>query len=165
MTPTAPESWSIDETSRPDLRAVLAAAYGEIGVREEPPGSNRGPRVDVYTGGVAMRWCVAFVRWCYAQGWVAFPRTNGVSELVDWGAANGALVHRGRLLPGDVFAIERPRVAGGEEEHHAGLVVRDLGDGRACCIEGNHADGVAATIRSGAEFTAVVRIVPLAVPA
>ena len=36
-----------------------------FGVVEIPKGSNRGPRVDRYTGGRAEPWCGHFVAWCY----------------------------------------------------------------------------------------------------
>lgn len=160
MSLSIPAGWRLDEAALPELQQVLALARGELGQREDPPGSNRGPRVDLYTGARTMRWCVAFVRWCYEGAGLPFPRTYAVSQLVDWGAANSCLVRTSPLLPGDVFCIERPRRPGSDEEvHHAGLVVADLGDGRVCCIEGNHGDAVAATVRSFTEFTAVVRVV------
>ena len=61
------------------LRA-LAAATGEIGVQEEPPGSNDGPRIAQYraaTAGAAStpgRWCAYFVSWAAAQAGVAARR-------------------------------------------------------------------------------------------
>ena len=42
------------------------------------------------------------------------------------------------------------------------LVVADLGDGRAACIEGNAADAVRARVRPGSDFTCIVRVVPIA---
>ncbi|MFL6846138.1 MAG: CHAP domain-containing protein [Allosphingosinicella sp.] len=69
--------------------AVLALneAIGEIGVREVPPGSNGGPRVDQYLESVGVGsgrfWCMAFVYFCYREaarhGGLAnpFPRTAG----------------------------------------------------------------------------------------
>ena len=160
--PLIPDGWWIDEERRPELRDVLLAAYRELGQREDPPRSNRGPRIDVYTGLVGappsrpgFRWCVAFVRWCYTSSGFAFPRTWSVSELRDWAAANGHLVH-GDVLPGDLFIVER-RV-GGEEHHHTGLVVRARDTSRFDCIEGNHGDLVAATMRTSAEIDAFIRL-------
>ena len=59
----------------PLAAAALDAARGEIGVREVPPGSNRGPKVDVYLRAVGLdpaagcyAWCAAFVYWCFGKG-------------------------------------------------------------------------------------------------
>src|SRR3989344_960303 len=90
-----PAEWSADCGSRPELRQVILLACGELGAREAPPHSNRGPRVDLYTGGRALRWCIAFVRWCYTEAGLFFPRTFSVSDVADWGAANGHLVRSG----------------------------------------------------------------------
>ena len=53
------------------LEALRLAAL-EIGTAEVPPGSNRGPRVEVYQRGydgaeylVGQRWCARFARWCF----------------------------------------------------------------------------------------------------
>jgi len=54
------------------LRTLLTAA-GEIGVQEEPPGSNDGPRIAQYraaSAGAAASpgpWCAYFVSWAGAQ--------------------------------------------------------------------------------------------------
>ena len=170
MSAAIPAGWRFDESARPELHRVLMAACGELGAREDPPHSNRGPRVDVYThlvGAPASRpgfpWCVAFVRWVYESSGLPFPRTWSVSELVDWGVSNERTVRTSPLLPGDVFCIERPRRPGSDEEvHHAGLIVCDLGDGRFAAVEGNHGDAVAATVRRIADVTAVLRILPVA---
>ena len=63
---------------------ALRYAASQIGVREDPPGSNRGPKVDEYLRWAARAglldpmvltegrkgppWCVAFALWCIAQG-------------------------------------------------------------------------------------------------
>ena len=56
----------------PLLSEALAQAAGEIGVMEQPLGSNRGPRVDQYLSSVGLdptsghyAWCAAFVYWCF----------------------------------------------------------------------------------------------------
>lgn len=53
-------------------RTALIAAKGELGVIEQPKGSNRGPRVEIYQRGydgadylVGQRWCARFARWCF----------------------------------------------------------------------------------------------------
>jgi hypothetical protein len=55
-------------------RTALLLARNEVGVREMPPGSNRGPRVEQYQRGlyddgegylIGQRWCGRFARWCF----------------------------------------------------------------------------------------------------
>ncbi len=96
-----------------DLLALIAEK--ELGLREEPRGSNRGDflkkffeaddlKVAGQTDGYP--WCAAFVSWCIQQ-WLdklcegglriqgfAAPRTARAFELEKWGAENGCLVFR-----------------------------------------------------------------------
>jgi hypothetical protein len=80
---------------------VLAAAAGELGVQEEPPGSNDGPRIAQYraaSGAEATpgRWCAYFVSWSAAQA--GAPLGEGgqgygaVSQIHDWAQRSGRLV-------------------------------------------------------------------------
>ena len=55
-------------------KEMLRIASGEVGVREDPPGSNRGPKVDEYLKSVKLKpaggsyaWCAAFVYWCFRE--------------------------------------------------------------------------------------------------
>ena len=55
-------------------RLAVTIATGELGAAEVPPGSNRGPRVEVYQRGsdkaeylVGQRWCARFARWCFEE--------------------------------------------------------------------------------------------------
>ena len=59
----------------PLMQHVMAIAGGEVGVMEQPPGSNRGPQVDQYLttvglnpAGGSFAWCAAFVYWCFQEG-------------------------------------------------------------------------------------------------
>lgn len=49
----------------------MLAAVGQLGQREEPKGSNRGPMVNEYLRSVGLNpgyaWCQAFVHWCYGE--------------------------------------------------------------------------------------------------
>lgn len=92
-------------------RAALIAAHAELvaGVREEPPGTNRGPRVDVYLAGVAedapyllqakrdprgpggwagAPWCGRFAKWCVDR---AALNLGEASPLRGWGDLASAL--------------------------------------------------------------------------
>ena len=113
--------------------AALAVAIGETGVREVPPGSNRGPKVDAYLGSVGLGggypWCIAFVHWCFAEAARArglvnpFPATGGCAD--GWSrvkAASPARVvqaraHPALVRPGLVFVLDLGRGTG-----HAGFV-------------------------------------------
>lgn len=56
------------------LGSALLIAGNEVGVMEVPPGSNRGPKVDLYLASVGLKanagsfpWCAAFVYWCFRE--------------------------------------------------------------------------------------------------
>jgi hypothetical protein len=53
---------------------AIRIALAEVGVKEDPPGSNRGPRVDEYLRAAQLNpamgsypWCAAFVTWCVLE--------------------------------------------------------------------------------------------------
>lgn len=52
-------------------QALITVATSQIGVRENPLGSNRGPEVDKYNlaGGGSLRdpWCASFTAWCFIE--------------------------------------------------------------------------------------------------
>jgi hypothetical protein len=97
---------------RPSLAtSALALARSQVGVRESPAGSNRGPEVDAYLRTVGLNpaagsyaWCAAFVYWCFNEAARSagrpnpLPRTAGV--LAHWtrpaSAACGASHQAGR---------------------------------------------------------------------
>jgi hypothetical protein len=120
--------------------AVLEIASTQVGVMEEPPGSNRGPKVDEYLRSVGIDptegsfpWCAAFVYWCFQQGArklaVKNPaiRSGGVLEC--WNKAGSSGVPRissveaqnepALVKPGMVFVL-----SAGAGNGHTGLVER-----------------------------------------
>jgi lysozyme family protein len=134
------------------LRArVLQVAAEEVGVREVPLGSNRGPRVDEYLNAVGSGllgepWCMAFVYFCFAQAATALhvsnpaPQTAGVKR--SWQLAQSlpsanivpaakAKEDPSLVAPGMVFYIDT-----GSNTGHAGLVADVIG-GTLVTIEGN----------------------------
>jgi len=140
----------------PLLAATLAAAAGEVGVMETPPGSNRGERVDEYLRAVGLdpaggvyAWCAAFVYWCFGKGAAAtgranpLPRTAGALAL--WRGAGAAGARQISALeakatpslvgPGQVFVL-----ATGGGFGHVGLV-ESVASGVLTTIEGNTNDG------------------------
>jgi hypothetical protein len=130
----------------------VAAAEEQQHVREEPLGSNRGPRVDQYLrsagidpGTGSYPWCASFIVWCFDNAARQLglaspvPRTAGVHDM--WQKAGRAGFRRipydaaigdpSQVQPGHVFFIDT-----GEGHGHTGLVVgRDGNEFQT--IEGN----------------------------
>ena len=113
MNPTKPQSL---------LLTALQVAQSQIGVHEQPLGSNTGPEVNQYLASVGLKpgnsWCAAFVYWCYQQAaqslGMANPviRTGGVMD--HWNRAfKPAVPHR--LMAVDVRenpALVKPGMIG-----------------------------------------------------
>lgn len=141
---------------------ALHAAVGELkrGVKEIPSGSNRGPRIDVYTGLVGKPsgivgppWCAYFVSWCFAQAAPGSPfgRISGAQALAFWGRKFGCTVMNPvSCSAGDIFVIAR-----GEVHGHTGIV-EAYHKGKIWTIEGNSGNAVRRLQRSLADCLAVV---------
>jgi hypothetical protein len=142
------------QISRGLMAKVLEVAAGEIGVLENPPGSNRGERVEQYQRSVGIDrgepWCVAFIYFCFATAAKALSRGNPMqtagcrtgSVLELWNQARQAskvrVVLSERALddpalvkPGMIFVIST-----GGGHGHVGLVSNVIGN-RLETIEGN----------------------------
>ncbi len=151
--PAVPPAESAND---PLLRAALRVAAGEIGVMENPPGSNRGTKVDEYLRAVGIdptkgsfAWCAAFVYWSFARACAGLERENPVVRtagvLDHWAKAarkginripqSAALDNPALVRPGHIFVLG---VGGGAG--HTGLVER-VADGKLVTIEGNTNDG------------------------
>jgi hypothetical protein len=135
------------------LAATLAFAATQLDVREQPPGSNRGPQVEEYlrsTGNApGDPWCAAFVYFCFQRAARELRRTNPVVKtggvLDHWQRARArgvgtitaaeAHMHEGRVRPGQIFVIETGGGFG-----HTGLIEAVVA-GKLVTIEGNTNDG------------------------
>lgn len=134
----------------PMRQLVIDIAASQIGVVEQPHGSNRGPEVDVYirTTGLdpaagAFPWCVCFLYWVFDQAAKIkgkenpLPKTAGVISLWNLGRRTEAQVVRKSeanaqtVTPGMTFHLD---LGGGKG--HAGLVIEVNGN-RIVTIEGN----------------------------
>jgi hypothetical protein len=131
---------------------VIDIAASQIGVVEQPRGSNRGPEVDVYirTTGLnpaadSFPWCVCFLCWVFDQAAKIkgmenpLPKTAGVISLWNLGRRTEAEVVRKSevtaqaLKPGMIFFLD---LGGGKG--HAGLVIdTDARNDTIITIEGN----------------------------
>jgi hypothetical protein len=134
------------------LTEVLAVAASQIGVLEDPLGSNRGPQVDRYLRSAGLDptrgshpWCAAFVYFCFAEGSKRIGRKNPVvrtaAVLEQWDASPVATrIGAGRahfdesvVRPGQIFVIDVGAPDGGG---HTGLV-ESIAAGKLVTIEGN----------------------------
>jgi hypothetical protein len=157
--PAAPSPAPTSASSSLALHA-LAVAAAQIGVREQPEGSNSGPEVDRYLAsvGVAPRvgpaanraWCAAFVYWCFQTAARSLAVTNPVVKtggvLRHWNEASThdavrrhrkarALEDPSFVRPGFIFVYDFGRGLG-----HTGLIER-IDNGRMITVEGNIAEG------------------------
>jgi uncharacterized protein (TIGR02594 family) len=142
---------------------ALAVARQEIGTAEDPPGSNRGPRVNEYQGGdKGQYWCAHFVSWCFEQsGGSPFGHEPSVAELRRWAEGKGKYVTAGSAAPGagDVFTMQRRDKAGKVVGGHTGFIQSyDAKKNTVRTVEGNISDKVGELTRSVASLDGFVRI-------
>jgi cell wall-associated NlpC family hydrolase len=137
------------------LRA-LAVAEREIGVTEQPPGSNDGPRIAQYRSAVAgsyagAPWCAYFVSWAAAQAGAPIgPNGQGlgsVAGITDWARSTGRLTNDPQ--PGDLILF-------GTE--HVGIVESVNADGTLTTVEGNASNGVNREVHPRSDATGFVRL-------
>lgn len=148
--PTAPTSTGVQ---------VLGAAESQLGVTEEPPGSNDGPQIATYRDAVAGAasgepWCASFVSWAAAQAGEPLGSTgqgfDSVAQLTDWAASNG------RLLPASATPAPGDLILFGT--HHVGIVESVNPDGSLTTIEGNYNNAVSRVHRLPSEATGYVQM-------
>ena len=145
-----------NETSNELLAEVVRVAVSQIGVMEDPRGSNRGPQVDKYIEATGLNpsgrfaWCACFIFWCYKQACESLGKTNpviktaGVSEHWRRAGEKGipritgtqAVGNPGLIRPGHIFIM----TFGSSGLGHTGLVERVTG-GKLVTIEGNTNEG------------------------
>jgi hypothetical protein len=130
---------------------LVQIARAEIGVRESPKNSNRGPRVDIYKAATwlpaeqAWPWCAAFICWtvreamrsCGVKETATFklPRTAGAWDFINWSLAQdettktARTVNRNLISAGDIIVFNFS---------HIGLATSGCGPGgNFSTIEGN----------------------------
>ena len=123
---------------------ALAAAQSQVGVSEQPPGSNDGPQIAEYrtatAGSGVGPWCAYFTSWAAAQSGVPLGEAGqgfgSVGALYSWAQRTGRATPAGPGVqpnPGDLI------VWGGE---HIGIVESVDADGSIHTIEGNSSNAV-----------------------
>ena len=143
-------------------RRALAEALRHVGVREEPPGSNR-TMFGRWFGVDGVPWCAIFASYCFdvgagvvlCRGWAGAGVTaRGVAyvpTLAAWLRATGRAVDDPE--PGDLVVYDWD----GGVPDHAGIVVRAAGD-RLETVEGNTRDQVFRATRSRAHVALFGRV-------
>src|SRR3954454_13651019 len=125
-------------------QAVLNAVRGEVGVAEQPPGSNDSPRIAQYrqatAGSGVGPWCAYFTSWAARQAGVPLGDSGQgfgrVDDVYAWAQKAGkAVPNTGgevKPQPGDLIVWDE----------HIGVVKSVGADGTINTIEGNSSDKV-----------------------
>jgi hypothetical protein len=127
----------------PAGQAILNAVRNEVGVAEQPPGSNDSPRIAQYrqaTAGAGVGpWCAYFVSWAARQAGAPIGDQGQGFGLVDdvwsWAERSGKAIPAAGAVPqpGDLIVWDE----------HIGVVESVDPDGTVHTIEGNSSDSVA----------------------
>ena len=135
---------------------ALQVAESQVGVTEQPPGSNDGPQIAQYrtaTQGAyaGAPWCAYFVSWCAAEAGAPIGSQGqglgSVAEITDWARSTGRLTQT--PAPGELILF-------GTE--HVGIVKSVNPDGSLTTVEGNASDGVREETRWPSEATGYVQL-------
>jgi CHAP domain len=139
-----PATPAVPATTGTGASGALSAAQSQVGVSEQPPGSNDGPQIAQYrtatAGSGVGPWCAYFVSWAAAQAGTPLGEAGqgfgSVSAVYDWAQRTGRATPAGpgvRPNPGDLI------VWGGR---HIGIVESVDPDGSIHTIEGNSSNAV-----------------------
>jgi CHAP domain len=140
-------------------QALLSAAESQVGVTEDPPGSNDGPQISVYRDAVAGAapsepWCASFVSWAAAQAGEPIGSSgqglDSVQDITDWASSTGRLLPPSSTpAPGDLILFG---------DRHVGVVEAVNTDGSLTTVEGNYGNAVQYVHRSPSEATGYVQM-------
>jgi cell wall-associated NlpC family hydrolase len=123
-------------------QAIVNIARGEVGVREQPPGSNDGPRIAQYrqatAGSGVGPWCAYFASWAARQAGVPLGDSGqgfgAVASVWSWAQQTGKALPAGsKPAPGDLIVWG---------SRHIGIVESVDPSGAIHTIEGNSSDQV-----------------------
>jgi hypothetical protein len=125
-------------------QGILQVAASQVGVSEQPPGSNDGPKIATYRSAVAGAgvgpWCAQFASWVAKQaGEPLGEQGQGFQSVA---AVYGWAQRVGRAVPAGAGVVPKPGdliVWGGE---HIGIVDSVDPNGSIHTIEGNSGDAV-----------------------
>jgi CHAP domain len=139
---------------------IADIATRELGVAEEPAGSNNGARIAEYrtatAGSGVGPWCAYFCSWVTAQAGVPIG-ANGQGEgwvpaVQQWADQSGKWIPAGQGAPqvGDLVVFDR-----GNDGvlDHIGVVTQVADDGTITTVEGNSSDAVSQRTYSANDST------------
>ena len=135
-----------------DAEKIIALAQKQIGISEEPPGSNNVKYNTIYYGnhvsGDAYAWCVTFIWWLFDQLMLSAEFCGGEKTaycpyVVNWARNHNAWV-TGNYRKGDLVLFDWN---GDGTADHIGLVVDVVGSALTT-IEGNCGDKVSKMSRN-----------------
>jgi hypothetical protein len=147
---------------------LLSIARSQLGISEEPKGSNKGHQVETYLASVGLPggfpWCMAFVYWCVNQCSAEAKTKNPLKKtggVLDQWQSMPADCKSKTPAPGDVFIMRFGHGTG-----HTGFVEKV--DGQLIhTIEGNTNDDgsregyeVARRIRPASFITGYIKLKP-----
>lgn len=136
----------VDDNSNQLLTEALKIAISQIGIMEDPPGSNKGKKVEEYQASVGLGagtfWCAAFMYWCFQKASEQLNRKNPVLKtghcMTHWNnstakkiLAADAVNKPSLLKPGQIFLINT-----GGSHGHTGMI-ESVDGGFIHTIEGN----------------------------
>jgi hypothetical protein len=138
---------------------LLAAAQREVGVAEQPPGSNDSPRIAVYrratAGSGVGPWCAYFTSWAAREAGMPLGDNGQGFGSVD--ALYGWAQRAGRAVPNGPGAVPRPGDLIVWDEH-IGIVEGVQPDGSIATIEGNSSDRVSRRVHPAGSALGYVRM-------
>jgi hypothetical protein len=145
---------------------IAAIAQAELGVAEQPPGSNDGARIAQYrtatAGSGVGPWCAYFTSWVAQQAGVPVgPNGQGIGyvpTVKQWAEQTGRYMPAGSGAPqvGDLVVFERN---GDGVLDHIGIVTGTRPDGGIETVEGNSSDKVSARSYGPGGYAGLVRLV------
>lgn len=145
---------------------IAQIATAELGVAEQPPGSNDAPRIAQYrtatAGSGVGPWCAYFTSWVAQQAGVPVgPNGQGIGYVPTvkaWAEQTGRYVPAGSGAPqvGDLVVFERN---GDGVLDHIGIVTGTRPDGGIETVEGNSSDKVSARSYGPGGYAGLVRLV------
>ena len=121
---------------------IIKKAVGEIGVKENPSGSNNVKYNTEYYGGAvkgsAYPWCCAFIWWIFkkcnaSKLFYDGKKTAYCPAVESWGKSKKLTVERSKGKPGDIILFD---FYGKGESVHIGIIEKVV-DNKYQCIEGN----------------------------
>jgi CHAP domain-containing protein len=138
---------------------LLAAAQREVGVAEQPPGSNDSPRIAAYrratAGSGVGPWCAYFTSWAAREAGMPLGENGqgfgSVDALYAWAQRAGRAVPNGPGVaprPGDLIVWDE----------HIGIVESVQPDGSIATVEGNSSDRVSRRVHPASSALGYVRM-------